>query len=282
MSTFSDPGLWVAGLAFLGLVAGTVAGLFGVGGGILIIPALAALFKTNGFPPDVTMHAAMGVSMMTVVATSVSSLRTHARHDAIDRTTVVLWAPMVIAGALLGSLIAAYLSGIVLSLVFAVFLAGMAVFLGLLPPHLHALKTVPSLAARRIMAFMIGCFSALIGIGGGSLSVPALVMCRTPIHRAIGTASVIGLLISLPAALVFLVLQLIHGVPSSGLEPEKGISPLLRFDLMAVATLVPATTLAAPFGARLAHKLNAAGLRRSFALLLAIIAAKMFYGAFYR
>jgi uncharacterized membrane protein YfcA len=148
--------------------------------------------------------------------------------------------------------------------------------MGLTPSHMHASKHPPKGVARKSIAFAIGLISALVGIGGGSLSVPTMVMCRTPIHRAVGTASALGLLISLPAAIVFMLSQTAH---SAGLTMTmQGAAPLGSFgnvDLLAFVLLTPVTMLTAPVGAKLAHRLPANNLRRIFALFLALIAVKM-------
>ena len=279
MVWLSHPAVFIATLALLGAVAGAIAGLFGVGGGMIIIPVLVFLYKSSGVASDAAIHGAMGVSLMTIVATSFASYRTHAKHNAIEHSVVRIWAPAVIIGSLSGSLLATQMSGAFLSLIFSAFLAAMAVFLGLVPANWHSLKTVPQPFTKRIIAFVIGFFSALVGIGGGTLTVPALVLCRKPIHRAIGTASVIGLLISLPASLVFLGAQIMKNQAGVFEGDHPVLSNVLHLDLLSFAVLVPITMLAAPVGARFAHRLPAGKLRRVFALLLAVIAIKMFLTA---
>lgn len=275
MLLLSNPVVFVLSLCVLGGLAGIIAGLFGVGGGMILIPALVILFKACDINPSLAMHTAMEVSMMSVVATSLASLRAHARHNAIDTATIKNWAPFVVLGAIGGSVAATQMGGAFLGLIFSVFLGMMAVFLGILPPNMHALKTVPSKLTQKLLASLIGFFSSLIGVGGGFLTVPALVMCRTPIHRAIGTASVVGLLISFPAAVVLLVWQITHADTPMLLNGRS----LTAIVLTAVVVLVPSTTFAAPIGARLAHQLPAVNLRKIFAVLLALVALKMFLGS---
>jgi len=255
-----DPLLFITLLVLLGAAAGGIAGLFGIGGGIVIVPALAMLFKTCGLLPDAAMHAAIGASMMTIVPTSIASIRAHARHDAIDRATVKHWTPTVIGGAIIGGLIALYLSGAALSLIFGVFVGLLALFMGFAPTLRPSPNTSPRGWKQRGLAFVIGFVSALVGIGGGSLTVPTLVISRMPIHKAIGTSSVIGLLISLPAALVYLATHITH----------EAVLPLASFGILA-----PLTMVTAPYGAKLAHRLPAQKLKRVFALLLVVIAVKM-------
>jgi uncharacterized membrane protein YfcA len=277
MQLLSEPLVFAVVLAALGAVTGLIAGLFGIGGGIIIVPALATLFALIGVAPDMAMHTAVGISMITIVPTSIASLRVHARHDAIEFPVVRDWAPAVIGGAILGGFVATRLSGASLSLIFAFFVAIMAIYMGLVPADVHMLKAPPRGFLRKKIAFAIGFVSALVGIGGGPLSVPTLVLYRTPIHRAIGTASVIGLLVSLPAAFVFLLTQAARGGTLK--LPETGATLHGHFgyiDLVAFAILAPAAMLTAPVGARLTHRLPAINLRRVFAVLLALIAIKMF------
>lgn len=272
MFALSNPSIFLACLLVLGLFAGLIAGLFGVGGGMIIVPVLVILFKSSGLAPGTAMHVAIGISMTSVVVTSLASMRAHFRYDAIETTIVKNWGPVVVVAATLGSLIAAQMRGAFLGLIFSVFLAVMAAFLGLLPPHLHSLKVSPSLIVQKILAFFIGFFSSLVGIGGGSLSVPALMMCRVPIHNAIGTSSVIGVLVSLPTAIVFLLWYFLQDSVLPLLSNGRSVTHMA---LIAVMTLVPTTMLTAPLGAKLAHQLPATKLRQIFAGLLAIIAIKM-------
>lgn len=257
----------------LGGAAGLIAGMFGVGGGMLIVPALTSLYHLCGLPDEPGIHAAMTVSMTSVVVTSFLSIRAHANHDAVDHQTLQLWGPFAVMGSVSGSFLSLSMHGAFLSIVFGTFLALMGLFMGFMPADMHVLRARPMPLAQRLMAAGIGFVSALVGIGGGSLTVPGLVICRTPMHRAIGTASAMGLLISLPAALVFVARHLTGGAADA---------EMTRVELISFLFLVPPSLLTAPAGARLAHRLPAVNLRRIFAFLLALIAVKMVWGVWAR
>src|ERR1700722_9517024 len=267
---------FVVAVIVFGGIAGVIAGMFGIGGGVIIVPMLFTIFKASGVAPDIAIHMAVGTSLLTIVPTSIASLRAHGRLKAIDRETLKTWSGAVVIGALLGGMIANHLSGQALSFIFGMFTAAIAVAMGLPPPNIHSDgRRPPRGFAQKSLAFLIGLISAMVGIGGGSLTVPTLVMYRMSIHRAIGTASAIGLLIALPASFVFMLSQ---GSLSASSLVEGSHMPIGSFghvDFLAFALLAPVTMLMAPTGARLAHKLPADNLRRVFAVFLALIAIKM-------
>lgn len=259
-------------IAIAGALAGLIAGLFGVGGGIIVVPVLFAIFKMMHVAPDIAIHMAVGTSLAVIIPTSIASFSTHAKHKAVDRKILKQWGSAVIVGSALGGYVANLLSGATLSLVFGVFAVFIAMLMGFAPPHLRLAKQPPKGWKQRTLAGVIGFISAVVGVGGGSMSVPTLVLCNVPIHRAIGTASAIGLLISLPATIVFMASQ----APVGSLPPGS----LGHVNLIAFALLAPITMLTAPLGARLAHRLHAKNLRRYFAIFLVLIAIKMIAGAF--
>ncbi|MGE3623154.1 MAG: sulfite exporter TauE/SafE family protein [Bdellovibrionales bacterium] len=271
--TYSTPELlaFVAVLAAAAVCAGVIAGLFGVGGGIVIVPVLFSIFKFAGVEEDIAIHMAVGTSLATIIPTSIASCRAHARHDAVDTAILRQWGLAVIAGAALGGMAATLLSGAALSLTFGIFAIFIAALMGLAPSGLRLAAQPPQGIRQLPLAGGIGFVSAMVGVGGGSLSVPALVMCNVPIHRAIGTASAIGLFISLPATLVFMLSE----APADGVPPGT----LGHINFLALALLAPITMLAARQGARLAHRLPAVNLRRIFSIFLCVIAAKMIAGA---
>jgi uncharacterized membrane protein YfcA len=265
-------------ILFCGTFAGMLAGLFGIGGGIIMVPILFSLFKAGGSPPDVAMHVAIGTSLMTIVPTSFISMRSHWRHGAVDTTILKQWGPPTMVGAVLGGLAANHMSGSSLTLIFGFFVLAVALVMGLTPANLRANKHLAQTGVQRGLAFVIGLISSLVGVGGGSLSVPTLVICRMPMHRAIGTSAGLGFLISLPAAVVFLFSQLTHGA-AMRVVMKKGVlaGSFGNVDLLAFVLLVPATMLVAPLGAKLAHRLPPANLQRGFAVFLMVIALRMLY-----
>lgn len=252
-----------------GLVGGVVAGLLGVGGGIVVVPVLDVALSLVRVDPAIRMHVAVATSQATIVLTSISSSRAHARRDAVNVPLVKRWGPFLFLGALLGVVVADHVHGRVLSIVFAVVALLVAVKM-ILPLDDHALaQEVPRGAAAPILPGAIGVLSSMMGIGGGTLSVPIMTLLNEPIHRAVGTASLFGLIISVPATVGFVIAGLGNDSLPAG---NLGFVNLLGF-----AFIAPATMLTAPLGARLAHWLNRRHLSLAFGAFLFIVAARMFY-----
>lgn len=262
----------VVGLLGTGVVAGLLAGLLGVGGGIVIVPVLFWVLEALDFPSVLSMQMAVGTSLATIVPTSLSSMRAHHRKGAVDGALLRLWGPAVVVGAAAGGLAAGPIGGDGLKLVFGVI--ALAVSVNMATPRRLIVAAAPPVSRwiNRIIATLIGFFSALMGIGGGTLSVPTLSACSYPMHRAVGTASAIGLLIALPAVLGFIWSGL--GVPG---RPPLSLGYV---NLAAAAIIFPVTVLCAPVGAGLAHRLNQKRLRQAFALFLALTALRMLHSVF--
>jgi uncharacterized membrane protein YfcA len=259
----------VLALLGAGAFAGVLAGLLGVGGGIVIVPVLFHMFEFLDVDLSVAMHVAVGTSLSTIIATSISSLRAHNRRGAVDWGLLKSWGPAVAIGVIAGTVIAALVSGATLTAIFAVLALVIAAHLAFSPEHLRLADQLPGGPIRFGIGNVIGGLSAMMGIGGGTFTVPTLVMCNYPVHKAVGTASAVGLIIAVPGALGFVV----SGLGADGLPPfSLGFVNLLGFIL-----LVPMTVLTAPVGARLAHGMNQRWLRRAFALFLAITSARMFF-----
>lgn len=258
-------------LAVAGIGAGILAGLLGVGGGIVVVPVLYYVFGLLGIDPSVRMHAAVGTSLATIVPTSIRSARAHARRDAFDRGIFRAWSPAVFVGSMLGAWLATEADFAVLTAIFAVVGLVVAVQMFVGNPAWRLAPEVPRGVAGAVIPGLIGGVSAMIGIGGGTLSVPALTLCGTPIHRAVGTSSGFGIVISVPAAVGFA----LGGWNAVGLPPYS----LGYVNLLALALIVPTTLLAVPWGAHLAHTLSQVMLRRAFGLFLALMAGRMLYDA---
>lgn len=256
-----------AALLATGAVAGMLAGMLGVGGGIVIVPVLFHLFGALGFDEAVRMHVAVGTSLATIIPTSISSSRSHYRRGGIDFDLLLAWGPWIFAGALTGALVSSSVKGPVLTGVFAVVALIVSANMAFRPEGTAFAKNLPGLALRLPIAFSIGGVSAMMGIGGGTLSVPALSAFSYPIRRAVGTAAAIGLIIALPGAIGFA----FSGMDVAGRPPGTfGYVNLIGF-----ALIVPMTVLAAPVGARIAHAVNPTRLRQFFALFLFLTALKM-------
>jgi uncharacterized membrane protein YfcA len=259
--------LYAAALLATGVAAGFIAGLLGVGGGIVIVPVLFLLFTALGVPEDVRMQVATGTSLSTIVFTSFSSLRAHSRRGATDWDLFRSWAPGIVVGVLLGTVLASIVSGKSLTAFFGVVALLVAGWMAFSPRELQLFPGLPTGILKSLVTGAIGIVSALMGIGGGTLSVPTMTLCGYPIHRAVGTASAIGFLIGLPGTLGMIV----GGWGKAGLPPFS----LGYVNLLGLILILPASMLLAPWGARAAHALPVRGLKIAFAVFLAVTALKM-------
>lgn len=254
-----------------GLLAGLVAGLLGVGGGIILVPVLDFLLGTIGVPIQWRMHVAVATSTSTIIATAISSSRAHHARGATDWNLIRHWAPGLMAGGLAGSLLAASVSGSVLTGMFGLVALLIACKMYLPFDHWRIRDRIPLGLGGNLISGFIAIVSAMLGIGGGMLGVPAMTLLGKPIHRAVGTGAPFGLLISAPATIGYLSAQ--PGVALPGLT--VGLVSVLGFALIA-----PAAVLMAPQGAKLAHHLSRRVLSQAFAVFLFIVAMRMFYRTF--
>ncbi|HEX4890117.1 MAG TPA: sulfite exporter TauE/SafE family protein [Alphaproteobacteria bacterium] len=259
--------LLVAGLALTGIVAGILAGLLGVGGGIVIVPVLYHVFSGIGIDEAVRMHLAVGTSLATIVATSMRSMRAHRAKDAVDADLLRGLALPIIAGVLLGSLIAGGVDGGALMAVFAAVALIVAIHMAFGRESWRIADVFPAGVTRAAIGAVIGLISVLMGIGGGTLGVPILNLYNIPIHRAVGTATGFGLIIAVPGTLA----MILNGWGAPGLPPFS----LGYVNLIGFALIVPTTILAAPWGARIAHAISRPALRRAFAVFLALTSLRM-------
>jgi uncharacterized membrane protein YfcA len=262
----------LAALVAAGFLAGIVAGLFGVGGGTITVPILFHWFLHIGIPPDQAMHSAVGTSLATIIATSLSSARAHQKRGSVDKEIFKSWVVSIGVGSALGAALAAVLSGSVLRGVFGVFLLGVAIYMLATKEGTVIHEGLPKGWAKRFIVGGIGTISSLVGIGGGAMSVPVMSLCGVPMQRAVGTSSAFGTVIAIPGTLGFI----LGGWAVANLPPYS----LGYVNLMGLAVLLPSTALMAPLGAKLAHKLDRALLRRIFSIFLAFIALKMLWGLF--
>ncbi len=251
-----------------GLVGGLLAGLLGVGGGLVIVPMLEFALGFVGVDPAIRMHIAVATSLATIIPTSISSSRAHFQREAVDMALIRNWAVWIFLGALAGTWIASQVHSRVLSGIFAgvAFLVALKMMLPL--DNRTFTQGVPCGPTIIPVPTLIGLISTMMGIGGGSLSVPTLTAFGEPIHRAVGTASLIGLLIAIPGTAGFMLAG--YGNP---LLPAGSIGFV---NLPGLALIAPTTVLAAPFGARLAHAMNKRHLSLLFGTFLLIVAIRMF------
>jgi len=251
-------------LLLVGVIAGTLAGLLGVGGGIIIVPSLVWIFHTQ-LPASSLMHIAIGTSLATIMITSISSIIAHHRRGAVLWSIVWQLSPGIIVGAFVGAIIADALPTEILRKIFAIFILLVSAQLGLLaPPPSH--RQLPGKLGLSIAGTVIGKISALVGIGGGSLTVPFLVWCNIPIRNAVATSAACGFPIAVSGMIGFIV---------TGWQiSEPWMSGYIYWP--AFIAITPATLLFAPLGAKLAHTLPVNSLKKLFAVFLAGVGVNMF------
>ena len=255
----------LAALTAAGLVGGVIAGLFGVGGGTVIVPAVFYAFEVLGVGGEGNLHTAIGTSLLTIVATSWRSLKAHRAHGAVDETVLKTWTPWVGAGALVGAAVAGVTSMEGLAIVYGVCLLAVAAQMGLLPERITLRPDLPTGWGRRVTGTLIGGLSAMMGIGGGSFGGMMMVLCGRPIHQAVATASGFGLAIGAAATLGFVM----FGWDAGGRPPLS----LGYVNVPGAIVMALLTTAVAPWGARLAHALNRRVLKKAFAVYLVVAAA---------
>lgn len=266
-----DLGTLGLGLVIAGVVSGMVAGMLGVGGGIVIVPVLYHVLGSAGVPEDLRMHLAVGTSLATIIPTSLSSLSSHARKGAVDWAQLKRWITPMVIGVVLGAGIAGFAPGQVLTLIFGCVALPVAAQLAFGKESWRLADHLPRGIGGAVLPFGIGGVSTMMGIGGGTIGVPAMTLCGVPIHRAVGTASAFGAIISVPGAIGAVIAGWgVHGLPPF----SYGYVNLLAF-----AVIAPVAFLTAPFGATFAHMADTTRLRRTFALFVAVTAIKMLWDA---
>ena len=257
---------WPAYLA-LGAFVGFLAGLFGLGGGLQMVPVLVMIFAAQGFPADYLMHLALGTAMATIIFTSVSSVWSHHKRGAVNWRVLRGFLPGILAGTLAGALAAGFVKTRPLSFFFVAFVyfAAWQLISGRKP---RPEKTLPGPRGLAIAGGVIGALSSLAAIGGAVLSVPYMVRCNVRMHEAVGTAASIGFPIAIAGTAGYLI---------SGWGRELPPGSVGFIYLPAALFIVAASVLTAPLGARAAHKLSGTTLKRAFAIILAALATKMLW-----
>ena len=253
----------------LGAFAGILAGLLGVGGGLVIVPMINYALAAQGMTGEVPPHLALGTPLATVVVTSFTSFVTLRRARAVIWTIVKYITPGILLGTLFGSKFAASMPTNLLKGFFVVFLlyVGTQMLMNIKP---KATREIPGFLGNSVAGGVIGMVSSFVGIGGGTLSVPYMTWCNVPMHKAIGTSAAIGFPIAVAGALGYLV----NGIGVEGL-PEYTVGFIYLPALLGIAS---ASVCTAPLGAKLAHRLPVTRLKRFFACLLFVMAAQMAYG----
>ena len=254
-------------LVVIGGFAGLLAGLLGVGGGIVLVPAFFYAFQTLGYGGPQLMQMCLATSLATIIVTSLRSVHSHNKKGAVDWDILKKWAPGIAVGAVLGVLVAASLRSVVLQAVFG----GLGVVIGLYlafgRAHWRLGEAMPTGLTRAIQSPVVGFLSVLMGIGGGSFGVPLMSLYNTPIHRAVATAAGFGVLIAVPSVIGFLFLDI-----APGQRPPLTIGAV---NLVAFAIVIAMTLITAPIGVRIAHAMDPKPLKRVFAAFLILVALNM-------
>ena len=252
-----------------GAGAGVVAGLLGVGGGIVVVPVLFHLFTQLGIDEAGRMKLAVGTSLATIVVTAWSSASAHWKRGTVDQRFLKEWGPIIFAGVVAGALLASLTRGPLLTGVFATVALVVAAQIAFGRPEWRLGDQLPKGAGRVALGGSIGALSAMMGIGGGTLTVPVLTLFGFPVHRAVGTAAAMGFVIGVPGSLAFM-------ATGMGVADRPPFS-LGYVSLVGLALIAPTSMICAPYGARLAHRLDARPLRRLFAAFLVATSARMFW-----
>lgn len=258
-------------LICLGGMAGFLAGLLGVGGGIVLVPGLYAVFNflqlDMGFDANHLMHVSVGTSLAIIVPTGLSSALAHHKRGSVDFNLVKVIGGGVLMGVVLATWIVQGLDALSMKIIFASAILALAVIMIANPSRLQINKADPKPPFSYIVGFIIGAISTLIGIGGATLSVPYLSFHGVSMHRAVGSASAIGLVIAVPAALGFMVI----GFSQDDLPPFS----IGYVNLLAWAVIVPVSVSIAPLGVRVAHRTSVKRLRVIFAVFVIAVALNM-------
>jgi len=249
-----------------GAFAGILAGLLGVGGGIVIVPVLYFVLQAADVSPATAMLVATATSLLTIVPTSISSIRAHHKRGNVDWQLIKRWWPYMLIGVVLGSVFALQAKGSAASAVFGVVAVLVALNMLFRAKAAPIAQQLPGIKGQGVMAGFIGFFSVIMGVGGGTVGVPLLTACNYTPHRAVGTASVFGILIALPGSIAML---LAH-TPADAPEGMIGMVNLPGF-----LCIVPLTVLLAPTGAWIGSRLDSVMLKRVFAIFLSISGGRM-------
>jgi uncharacterized protein len=259
-----DPHIVLAYLA-IGALVGFLAGMLGIGGGATMVPILVLLFEAQDFPREHLVHIAVGSAMATILFTSVSSVRAHAKRASVRWDVAAAMTPGILVGGFAGALIASRISTFALGVFFACFVYCMSANLWF-GGQAKAGRDIPGRWALAGVGTVISTLSSLVAIGGAAMTVPFLVWCRVPLVHAIGTSSAVGFPVAVAATVGYVWAGMEHPVPS----PSLGYVYLPATLIVACASV-----LTAPLGARAAHSLPTHILRRVFAALLFTLATRM-------
>ena len=261
---------WIVYL-LMGLFVGFLAGMLGIGGGLILVTLMVFLFRLQGFPADRILHIALGTALTSIVFTSISSLRAHHRHGAVRWDIVKLATPGLVAGTLLGAVVADRVASKYLAIFFVAFVyfAAVQMFVDMKP---KPTRTVPGWAGMSVAAIITGIVSSLVGAGGGLLSIPLMTMCNVPMRNAVGTSAALGL----PIAIAGTAGYIYTGLGQDHLPPLT----LGYVYVPALVGIVIGTFVTVPAGAKAAHTMPIPRLKKIFAVILFLMATKMLWTLF--
>ena len=258
--------LLVLALGAGGLVTGLLAGLFGIGGGAILVPILYEVWSTLGVDPAIRMHMAVGTSLAVIIATSLKSFSAHRARGAVDSKLVRRLAVPVVLGVAGGAIVASVSPSAVLKWVWAIFASTMALKMLWGQGAWRLGNDIPKSRLVELYGFFVGLISTLISIGGGAFITTLMIVYGRPIHQAIGTSSGFGPLIAIPGAIGFIF--------AGWGEPGLPMGSLGYVNLIGAAVVIPASVFAAPWGARLAHGISRRKLELAFGCFLGVIAVR--------
>ena len=256
-------------LSSLAAIAGFLAGLLGIGGGLVLVPSLYFIFSSFGYAGEHLMHVAVGTSLATIMATGVSSARSHYKRGAVDVELIKKIGPGLILGVILGSLVASMVNSFWLKCFFVPALFVLATLMLINPKTSAVNKSLPSTFLTTPISAVIGLVSSLMGIGGAALNVPFMTLCHVPMHKAIGTAAAMGILVAITGTLGFLLI---------GLGGSADLLPPYTYgyiNILALMVIMPITILMAPIGVAVAHKFSITRLKRIFSIFLFFLGFRM-------
>jgi uncharacterized membrane protein YfcA len=257
---------WVAAYLALGAFVGFSAGLFGIGGGLVLVPVLLSLFDAQHFPAEHLLHLALGTSMANILFTSLASMRKHHQHGAVNWRVVRDITPGILLGTGIGAVLATSISPHFLGIFFALFVYFAAAQI-LFDARPHASRQLPGMAGMTLAGILTGWLSSLVSIGGGTVVVPFLLWCNVSLRNAIGTSAAIGFPVAVGGTIGYVVTGMnIHALPAYSLGFVY---------LPALLWVALASVITAPFGAKATHHTKVGLLRKLFALLLLVLATKL-------
>ena len=252
-------------LMAIGAFAGVIAGLLGVGGGIILVPAFFYMFTSLGYGGPELMQVCLATSLATIIVTSARSVLAHNKKGAVEWEVLRRWWPFIASGAVLGMLVASSLRSTTLQIIFGVLALGAGLYMAFGKSHWRLGQAMPEGPKRAGIGTAVGFFSVLMGIGGGSFGVPVMSLYNIAIHRAVATAAGFGIIIAVPSVIGFLLVKIANPPPLT----------LGAVNLPAFGVVIAMTLLTAPLGVKLAHRMDPAPLKRIFAVFITLVALNM-------